>query len=129
MATVKIEFNADSKYAGTIQTTFVINPPKSKITKLIPGKNDITLQWRGVKPSQITGYEIQYSTSEKFETENTRTVQVNKKDAVKKQIKNLDAKKTYYVRIRSYKNVKREGKPERLYSKWSDKKKVKILQK
>ena len=114
-------------YAGIIQTTFVIIPPKSRITKLTSGKNDITLQWKGVKPSQITGYEIEFSTSDKFEKENTQTVQVNKRNAAKKQIKNLDSKKNYYVRIRSYKNIKREGKWERLYSKWSDKKKVKTL--
>ncbi len=124
-AVVRVKFD-NYAYAGTIQTTFVIKPPKSRITKLTSGKNDITLQWSGVKPSQISGYEIQYATSDEFKKENTQTVQVNKRDAAKKQIKNLEQKKTYYVRIRSYKNIKREGKPERLYSKWSDKKKVKI---
>lgn len=125
-ATVKVKFNGYT-YVGTIQTTFVIKPPKSQITKVTIGKNDMTLQWKGVKASQITGYEIQCSTSEKFETENTWNVRVNKKDAAKRQIKNLESKKTYYVRIRSYKNIKREGKSERLYSGWSNKKKVKTL--
>ena len=125
-ATVKVKFNGYI-YAGTIQTNFVIIPPKSKITKTASGKNDITLEWKGVKASQISGYEIQYSAGDKFEKDETRQVRVNKRNAIKSQIKNLESKKTYYVRIRSYKNIKREGKTERLYSKWSDKKKVKTL--
>ena len=45
----------------------------------------------------------------------SQTVTVKKAATVKKAIKGLKAKKTYYVRIRSYKTVKKVN----YYSKWS----------
>lgn len=89
-------------------------------------QKSLTFQWSGVKSSWTSGYEIQYSTGSAFEKGNTRNVNV-KPNVVKKQIKKLKSGKTYYVRIRSYKTIQREGKTEKLYSKWSAKKKVKIL--
>lgn len=41
-----------------------------------------------------------------------------------KKISKLKAKKTYYVRIRTYKTVKVDGKSTRIYSDWSKVKKV-----
>ncbi|MDD6620781.1 MAG: hypothetical protein PUE75_06810 [Eubacteriales bacterium] len=42
-----------------------------------------------------------------------------------KTIKNLKSKKKYYVRIRTYKNVKLNGKTVKVYSSWSKVKSVK----
>ena len=125
IATVKIQLTWD--YTGTIKTNFTIKPPKSAIVKTTSLEKGILLHWKGVKPSQINGYEIQYSENKKFDAENTKKVIVNRKDAAKKKIGNLNAKQTYYVRIRSYKAVAKDGKTERIYSKWSDVKKVKTL--
>lgn len=125
IATVKIELTC--YYDGTIKTNFTIKPPKSAIVKTTSLKKGVLLQWKGVKPSQIDGYEIQYSKNNNFDTENTKKVIVNQKDADKKKIGNLSEKQTYYVRIRSYKVVEKDGKTERIYSKWSDVKKVKTL--
>ena len=65
--------------------------------------------------ARITGYEIQYSTSKKFTKKTTKSKKVTgyKKTSVK--ISKLKAKKTYYVRIRTYKKI---GKVT-YYSKWS----------
>ena len=125
IATVKIQL--ERGYSGTIKTTFMIKPPKSSITKITVAEKGFQIQWKGVKPSQINGYEIQYSENKKFDTENSKKVIVNQRDAAKKKIGNLNAKQNYYVRIRSYKAVAKDGKTERIYSKWSDVKKVKTL--
>lgn len=42
----------------------------------------------------------------------------------KKKVVKLKAKKKYYVRIRTYKTVKLNGKTQKLYSGWSKAKKV-----
>lgn len=125
IATVKIKLMYD--YVGTIKTTFTIKPPKPNITKITAAECGFRLQWNGVKASQIDGYEIQYSASKKFEADNIQKMIVNQNNAAKKNIKKLESDKTYYVRIRSYKTVSNNGNAERLYSKWSDIKKIKIL--
>ena len=73
------------------------------------------------KVSGADGYQIQYSTSKKFAKGNkTKTISKNKTTSYT--IKKLKKKKTYYVRIRTYKKV--SGKT--YYSGWSSVKKVKI---
>ncbi len=47
------------------------------------------------------------------------SVFVKKASLAKKEIKNLQAGKKYYVRIRTYKTVKVGGKNTRIYSAWS----------
>ena len=68
--------------------------------------------------NQTKGYQIQYSTDSKFKSGN-KTVTVNKNSTTKKTISKLKAKKKYYVRIRTYKTVKVNGKSVKLYSAWS----------
>jgi len=123
LATVKIQLKGS--YTGTIKTTFSIKPPLSTITKAEKTEKGFRVQWKGVKASQIDGYEIQYSTDKKFRKENINRVFVNQSNAVKKNIKAAKTENKYYVRIRSYKVVSKDGKTERLYSKWSEKKTVK----
>ena len=125
LATVKIQLAYP--YTGTIKTTFSIKPPVSSITKTEKTENGFRVQWKGVKASQIDGYEIQYSTDKKFKKESSKRVFVNQSNVVKKNIKAADTENKYYVRIRSYKVVSKDGKTERLYSKWSEKKTVKNL--
>ncbi|MCC8106683.1 MAG: fibronectin type III domain-containing protein [Clostridiales bacterium] len=79
----------------------------------------ITVKWK--KNAKATGYQIQYSTSKTFASGN-KTVKVSGAKKVSKVISKLTKKKTYYVRIRTYKTV--NGKT--YYSAWSSKKSVKI---
>lgn len=92
-------------------------PAKTSIKKISPGKKSITVKWK--KISNISAYQVQIATNKKF-TKNKKTFKVSKK-FTKVKIKNLKAKKKYYVRVRSYKTV--NGK--RNYSKWSAIKTVK----
>lgn len=68
---------------------------------------------------RVTGYQIQYSTSATFASGN-KTVYVTSNKTASKAIKNLKAKKKYYVRIRTYKTVS----GTKYYSDWSAKKYV-----
>ena len=71
----------------------------------------------------MTGYQIQYSTSSKFTKKTTASLQISKK-SVSRSVTKLKAKKKYYIRIRTYKNVKVAGKDTALYSSWSKVKSV-----
>lgn len=87
-------------------------------TGLTTGRKGFTARWK--KPQeQITGYELQYSTSRKFK--GAKTI---KAKTTSKKITKLKARKKYYVRIRTYKNVKVNGKFTKLCSGWSKAKKV-----
>lgn len=89
-----------------------------KSVKNAKGKK-LVVKWK--KNTAGNGYQIQYSTSKKFAKGNkTKTISKNKTTSYT--IKKLKKKKTYYVRIRTYKKV--SGKT--YYSEWSSVKKVKI---
>jgi hypothetical protein len=115
-ATVKITFKGN--YSGTLTKKFTISPKATSLSKLTGSKKSIVLKWKK-QSSQTTGYQIQYSTNSKFSKSN-KTITVSKNSTVNTTIKNLKAKKKYYVRIRTYKNV--NGK--NYYSKWSNAKSV-----
>ena len=71
---------------------------------------------------RTTGYQVQYSASSKFSK--AKTVTVVKNTTVSKKISKLSGKKKYYVRVRTYKTVKINGKSIRIYSGWSKAKTV-----
>lgn len=108
-------------YTGKTVKTFKIVPKSTKIQKLVKGNKKITLKWQIVK-KQCSGYQIQYSTSEKFTKKTTKKVSVNSYKSTKQSIKGLKANKKYYVRIRTYKIV--NGK--KYYSYWSKVKSITI---
>lgn len=117
-ATVTVTFKGD-KYEGSMKQTFNINPVKTKISKAKAAKKKITVTWKKVKKN-ITGYQIQYSTSSDFKKAKTVTVKGAKKTS--KTISKLKSKKKYYVRVRTYKTVN----GTKYYSEWSKAKKVKV---
>ncbi|MCM1434389.1 MAG: fibronectin type III domain-containing protein [Clostridiales bacterium] len=86
------------------------------------GKKKFTVKWKK-QSAQTTGYEIQYATDSKF-TQNKKTVTVSKNKTTSKVVSKLKAKKKYYVRIRTYKTVKVNGKNTKIYSSWSKAKTV-----
>lgn len=92
--------------------------PATSITSLSAKDNGFTVKWK--KKTKITGYQIQYSTSSKFSMKNTKTVKIKKAKTASKKITDLKSSKKYYVRIRTYKIVKKK----KSYSSWSKKKSV-----
>lgn len=74
---------------------------------------------------ETSGYQIQYSTSAKFQGSSTKSSLVKKNSATSKSVKNLKAGRTCYVRVRTYRTVNVNGKSTRIYSAWSKAVKVK----
>lgn len=107
-------------YEGTINRTFKINPKATTMKSVTAAKKGFTAKWNK-RTVQITGYQLQYSTSSTFKSGN-KTVTIKSYKTVSKKITKLKTKKKYYVRVRTYKKAA-DGK--NYYSTWSGKKSVK----
>ncbi len=94
-----------------------LSPKGTRLTKVKGGRKQIQVKWK--KGKKVTGYQIAYSLTKDFAIWEDKIVRDPKKTSVT--IKGLKSKKTYYVRIRTYKRL--NGK--RHWSPWSDYKKVK----
>lgn len=116
-ATVKIT-GLGTHYTGTAKKTFRIIPKGTSISKLKKKSKGFTVKWKK-QATQTTGYQIQYSTSSKFKSAKTKTIKKVKTTSTS--ISKLKKKKTYYVRIRTYRTVS----GVKYYSAWSKVKKVK----
>ena len=100
--------------------TVTVNPSGTSLTKCTNiKKRKADIRWK--KNSYVTGYEIQYCTSKTFKRGVKKKV-ITKSSTTKYTAAGLASKKTYYVRIRTYKTV--SGK--KYYSSWSRLKAVKI---
>lgn len=115
-ATVTVKFNG-KKYDGLMAKNYTIKPKKATLTSVKSNKSkQLTIKWK--KDSNVSGYQIQYSTSSKFTSKTTKTVTISGSKYVQKTIKNLKSKKKYYVRVRYYKTI--SGK--KVYGAWSSSK-------
>ncbi|MGN1420404.1 MAG: fibronectin type III domain-containing protein [Eubacterium sp.] len=100
---------------GTYYFKIKISPKLSKPLNIkLSNKKRKTLRVSWSKASNITGYQIQYSTDKKFKKA-VKSIIENDKNATSKSIKNLKSNKKYYVRMRSY--IKIGNK--KYYSSWS----------
>ena len=117
---VKITFKG--KYSGTKTLYFTIKPKATSISSLKAGSKKFTVKWKK-QATQTTGYQVQVATNKKFK-KNKKTVTIKKQKTTKTTVKKLKAKKKYYVRVRTYKTVKINGKSIRIYSGWSKAKTV-----
>ena len=117
---VKITFKG--KYSGTKALYFTIKPKATRISSLKAGSKKFTVKWKK-QATQTTGYQVQVATNKKFK-KNKKTVTIKKQKTTKTTVKKLKAKKKYYVRVRTYKTVKINGKSIRIYSGWSKAKTV-----
>lgn len=114
---VTIKFKGS--YSGNVKKTYTISPKGTKLSGYtVKSKSQVQISWRK-QNSKTDGYEIQYSTSSNYKKNATKTIVVKKNTATKAVIKSLKQNKQYYVRIRTYKNVKQNGKTVKVYSKWS----------
>lgn len=110
-------------YTGTKTAKFNVVPKSVTAKKPAVAKRGFTAKW--AHPSskylkQTTGYQVQWSTDKKFKKAvKSKLVKGAKKTSLK--VGKLKAKKTYYVKVRAYKQV---GKTK-YYSAWSKVQKVK----
>lgn len=113
--TVKIDgksYKADSN--GKLN---IAKLKKTSIEKVKAAKKKFTVTWK--KVSGVSGYEIMYSTSSKMS--NAKTLTAKKDKTISKEVTKLKSKKTYYVKIRTYKKIN----GEKFYSAWTKASKVK----
>ncbi len=113
--TYTIKFNG--RYQGTKKLTLTVKPKATAIKTVTPSKKAFTVKWNKVS-KQATGYEIMYAKNAKF-SKGKHTVTVKNFKTTSKKISNLKAKQKYYVKVRSYKTVKVNGKMTKIYSNWS----------
>ena len=118
-ATITVTAKATSTYSKCVKKITVYGVPKKpEMKKLTAGKKKFTVQWK--KDKKADGYQVQYSTDKKFK-KNVKSVNVSKKNT-KATVKKLKKRKTYRVRVRSYKKI--NGK--KYYSGWGKVKSVKV---
>ena len=111
--TIKMKGN----YSGTKTIGYCINPKGTDFLASNKGgfkaiKNGFTLKWNK-QSSQVTGYQIQYSTRSDFK--NAASVSVVGANNVSKTIKGRAGATRYYVRIRTFTKV--DGKT--FFSAWN----------
>lgn len=119
----KVTIKFKGNYSGTVNKTFTIIPKSTTLTNLSSSKKKVKVKWKK-QVSQTNGYQLQYSLNSNFKSAKLLNVTSNK--ATSKLISNLKSKKKYYVRIRTYKNVKVKGKSTKIYSTWSKSLNVKV---
>ncbi|WP_304596783.1 BspA family leucine-rich repeat surface protein [Adlercreutzia caecimuris] len=123
----KVTIAGKGAYAGTKTATFQIAPKGTSISRLVKAKKAFTVKWK--KPSkanlqQTTGYQVRWSAAKSMKGAKSKTVKATSAAGKKCTLKvsKLEAKKTYYVQVRTYK--KAAGKT--YYSSWSKVKTVKV---
>lgn len=115
---------SDPRYSILAVYNFKILPKRTSIKSVSAAKKGFTVKYKK-QTTQTTGYQIQYATDKNFK-KNKKTVTVKKNKTTSVKVKKLKAKKKYYVRVRTYKNVKdADGNAKKLYSSWSKTKTVK----
>ena len=120
-AEITIKAASTTKYSAvTKKITVTVAPKGTTISKCtnVKGKK-AQIQWK--KGNSVTGYQIEYSTDKNFKKGVTRKT-ISKSSTVKYTASKLTNKKTYYVRIRTYKKDRKAT----VYSSWSKSKSVKI---
>ena len=118
IAVITVKARATAKYEETTaKITVEVTPAKQRVesVKAQKGKK-LKIRWK--KDTKASGYQIQYSMDKKFKKAK-KTVTITKNGTVSKLTPRLKVGKRYYVRVRSYKNVKKNGKVQRLCGAWS----------
>lgn len=114
----KVTITGKGNFSGKKTVTFKINPKGTVFSSKSIGKKRVILRWK--RNSTVSGYQIQYAANTKFTSAKTKQVGSNKTTSLT--ISNLNSKKTYSVRIRTYKKVS----GTMYYSSWSKPVKVKV---
>lgn len=119
-AIITLQSEATTDYRATVkQIKISIVPSKTKLKSLkTKSGHKIGVTWG--KISKVTGYQICYSTKRDFSS-GTKYITVKGSSKTTHTIKKLQKNKQYYVKVRTYKTVKKIN----YYSSWSNVKKVK----
>lgn len=110
---------SDNYKAATVSTVYTIKPGKQTAFVKRSGKK-MRVSW--YKVSSASGYQLQYSAKKSFKK--CKTITIRKKSKTKYTIKKLKRGKTYYVRVRTYKNANVNGQQTVVTGAWSKARKV-----
>lgn len=103
IGTAKVTITGKGNYTGSVTKTFTISPKKLGYSSLkSPKKGQIYVKVK--RDKAVTGYQMQVAKNSKF-TSGLKKATLGKNTQVSKTFTKLSAKKTYYVRVRSYKKV------------------------
>ena len=115
-ANITITVTDGTRYAAASKTVTITVIPAKTSLRSVKSKTakQATVTWKKIK--SISGYQISYSQNSSMKKAKTLTV---KGSATRATLKKLVSKKKYYVRVRTYKKVKINGKSTKIYSGWS----------
>lgn len=119
VGTAKVVVKGIGKYNGSVTKTFTIRPTGTSLKKVIAESGAFTVYWKK-HTTQTNGYQIQYARNRKFSKSRTTITCYGNQNIGQYCYYGVKAKKKYYVRVRTLKDV--DGK---LYcSGWSAPKSV-----
>ena len=95
-------------------TAFAASAPKAPSISVSTGDSAFTVSWK--KVSGATGYKVYYTTDSKFK----KGIKSVSTKSTKKTVSKLNTCKKYYVRVKSYKTVKKRKKTKQLLSGYSN---------
>lgn len=122
IAVITVTAEGNTNYNKKAVKITITSAPKQEKLVTVKSRSKKKLEVKWSKDTRATGYEVQYSTSSKFKSKTTKTVQISKNKTTGQTIKKLKSGKKYYVRVRAYKKC---GK-KKLCGQWSKVKNVKI---
>lgn len=111
------DLNGDADSSVPEEETITV-PATSLVSVTSNSSKKLKVKWK--KGSDCDGYQLQYATSSSFSS--AKTAKATGQKTTSKSITGLKKGKTYYVRIRAY---KQDGSKV-IYSKWSASKKVEL---
>ena len=117
--TVKVTLKGN--YSGSKSMTYNINPKGTSVSKVTAPRKALRLFGKSRRPKP-PATRCSIVPASKFKS--AKTVTISKNKTTSKSVSKLSAKKKYYVRVRTYKTVKVNGKNVKLYSGWSKAKSV-----
>lgn len=98
---ITVKVTGKKKYADSVTKDFRIKPKKTRITSLRAKGDGFAVHWKK-RARQTSGYQLQYATNKKFTAHKT-TITSTARRITKKTVRGLIHKRTYYVRIRTFK--------------------------
>ena len=120
-ATITITAAASNQYKSASKNITITVKPKKATLKKAKSTKKRTLKVMWKRDTKATGYQVVVAQNKKFK-KGKKNITISKNKTVKRTIKKLKARKTYYVKVRAYKKV---GKTK-IYGAYSKVKKVKV---